>query len=24
LSSGAGDDIGAGALTMYVVYMRIQ
>jgi hypothetical protein len=24
LSSGAGDDIGAGALTMYVVYTRIQ
>lgn len=24
LSSGAGDDIGAGALTMYLVYMRVQ
>jgi hypothetical protein len=24
LSSGAGDDIGAGALTMYLVYTRIQ
>jgi hypothetical protein len=24
LASGAGDDIGAGALTMYLVYMRIQ